>query len=225
MSQRMVYQTEETRQKILVTAEAMFIEKGFFETQMQDVATAAAISRNSLYRYFHDKGDLGYAVLGMVYARSEPAMDETLREIQANTELNGRDQLHLFLTKWLMNKNLRAELKFMAEFDNYFSGDRIPADFRSRAGGPQPLSVLSKIGDLMIAGVQDGSIRQDIHPKELLPMVVYSLKSLQQLVLLRGSALVDLSERDTKRLLPNMLTVLMDGLKPVLPAEEGHLNP
>ncbi|MCB1729979.1 MAG: helix-turn-helix transcriptional regulator, partial [Halieaceae bacterium] len=61
MSQRMVYQTEETRRKILVAAEAMFIEKGFFDTQMKDVAAAIGISRNSLYRYFHDKGDLGYA--------------------------------------------------------------------------------------------------------------------------------------------------------------------
>ena len=213
----MVYQTEETRQKILVAAEAMFIEKGFFETQMKDVATAVGISRNSLYRYFHDKGDLGYAVLGMVYARSAPGLDQTLKDIRANTELSGREQLHLFLKKWLTNKHLQADVKFMAEFDNYFSGDRIPPDFRSRAGGPQPLSALSRIADLVVAGVQDGSIREDIKPKELLPMVVYSLKTLQQLVLLRGSALVDLSEKDTKRLLPNLLTVLMDGLKPVLP--------
>lgn len=213
----MVYQTEETRRKILAAAEAMFIEKGFFETQMKDVAVAVGISRNSLYRYFHDKGDLGYAVLGMVYARSEPLLDGILEDTRAKSGLSGREQLHLFLKKSLLSKNLRADIKFMAEFDNYFSGNRIPADFRSRAGGPLPISALSKIGDLVIAGVQDGSIRRDITPKELLPMVMYSLKVLQQHVLLRGSALVDLSHTDTERLLPNLLAVLMDGLKPVAP--------
>lgn len=217
MSQRMVYQTEETRQKILVAAQAMFIEKGFFDTQMKDVAAAIGISRNSLYRYFHDKGDLGYAVLGMVYARIEPRLDQALSETRMQTGLNAREQLHLFMQSWLLSKDLRADLTYMAEFDSYFSGNRIPADFHSRAGGPMPTSMLSSMGDLVAAGVQDGSIRQDISPRELLQMLLYAVKSLQQQILLRGSAFVDLFPGDTERLLPNLITVLIDGLKPVKP--------
>ena len=210
----MVYQTEETRRKILVAAEAMFIEKGFFDTQMKDVAAAIGISRNSLYRYFHDKGDLGYAVLGMVYARIEPRLDRILRDTQANTGLSGRERLQLFLNTAFLDSDLRADLTFMAEFDSYFSGNRIPVDFRSRAGGALPASGLSRIGDLVTAGIEDGSIRTDISLQDLLPTVVYSLKALQQHVLLRGSALVGLSPAAAERLLPNLLTVLMDGLKP-----------
>ena len=215
MSQRMVYQIEETRQKILVAAQAMFIEKGFFDTQMKDVAAAIGISRNSLYRYFHDKGDLGYAVFGMVYASIEPRLDQVLSDIRKQVGLNGREQLHLFLQSGLMNEDLLADMTYMAEFDSYFSGNRIPVDFRSRAGGPQPIGMVSRIGDLVDAGVRDGSIRQDISAREILPMVLYAVKSLQQQILLRGSALVDLSPADTERLLPNLIAVLMDGLKPV----------
>ena len=214
MSQRMVYQTEETRRKILVAAEAMFIEKGFFDTQMKDVAAAIGISRNSLYRYFHDKGDLGYAVLGMVYARIEPRLDRILRDTQAIAGLSGRERLQQFLNTAFLDRDLRADLTFMAEFDSYFSGNRIPVDFRSRAGGALPASGLSRIGDLVTAGIEDGSIRTDISRQDLLPTVVYSLKALQQHVLLRGSALVGLSPAAAERLLPNLLTVLMDGLKP-----------
>ena len=210
----MVYQTEETRRKILVAAEAMFIEKGFFDTQMKDVAAAIGISRNSLYRYFHDKGDLGYAVLGMVYARIEPRLDRILRDTQAIAGLSGRERLQQFLNTAFLDRDLRAELTFMAEFDSYFSGNRIPVDFRSRAGGALPASGLSRIGDLVTAGIEDGSIRTDISLQDLLPTVVYSLKALQQHVLLRGSALVGLSPAAAERLLPNLLTVLMDGLKP-----------
>ncbi|MEQ9462458.1 MAG: TetR/AcrR family transcriptional regulator [Haliea sp.] len=217
MSQRMVYQTEETRQKILAAAQAMFIEKGFFDTQMKDVAAAVGISRNSLYRYFHDKGDLGYAVLELVYTRIEPGLDKILREAQANTGMNGRERLRLFLEKGLLNKGLRTDLTFMAEFDTYFSGNRIPANFRSQASRQLPVATISNIGALIIAGVEDGSIRQDIAPEQLLPMVLYSTKALQQHVLLRGQALLDLSRRDTERLLPNLITVLIDGLKPVQP--------
>ena len=210
----MVYQTEETRRKILVAAEAMFIEKGFFDTQMKDVAAAIGISRNSLYRYFHDKGDLGYAVLGMVYARIEPRLDRILRDTQAIAGLSGRERLQQFLNTTFLDRDLRADLTFMAEFDSYFSGNRIPVDFRSRAGGALPASGLSRIGDLVTAGIEDGSIRTDISLQDLLPTVVYSLKALQQHVLLRGSALVGLSPAAAERLLPNLLTVLMDGLKP-----------
>ena len=210
----MVYQTEETRRKILVAAEAMFIEKGFFDTQMKDVAVAIGISRNSLYRYFHDKGDLGYAVLGMVYARIEPRLDRILRDTQAIAGLSGRERLQQFLNTSFLDRDLRADLTFMAEFDSYFSGNRIPVDFRSRAGGALPASGLSRIGDLVTAGIEDGSIRTDISLQDLLPTVVYSLKALQQHVLLRGSALVGLSPAAAERLLPNLLTVLMDGLKP-----------
>jgi hypothetical protein len=46
---------------------------------------------------------------------------------------------------------------------------------------------------------------------------LYAVKSLQQQILLRGSALVDLSPAETERLLPNLITVLMDGLAPVKP--------
>lgn len=210
----MVYQTEETRRKILVAAEAMFIEKGFFDTQMKDVAAAIGISRNSLYRYFHDKGDLGYAVLGMVYARIEPRLDRILRNTQAIAGLSGRERLQQFLNTTFLDRDLREDLTFMAEFDSYFSGNRIPVDFRSRAGGALPASGLSRIGDLVTAGIEDGSIRTDISRQDLLPTVVYSLKALQQHVLLRGSALVGLSPAAAERLLPNLLTVLMDGLKP-----------
>jgi AcrR family transcriptional regulator len=217
MSQRMVYQTEETRQKILVAAQAMFIEKGFFDTQMKDVAVAIGISRNSLYRYFHDKGDLGYAVLGMVYARIEPRLDQVLSETCLQAGLNGREQLQHFLQAGLLREDLRADLTYMAEFDSYFSGNRIPADFRSRAGGSLPLGMISRIGDLVATGVRDGSIRRDISAKALLPMLLYAVKSLQQQILLRGSALVDLSPAETERLLPNLITVLMDGLAPVKP--------
>ena len=79
-------------------------------------------------------------------------------------------------------------------------------------GGLLPKSLMSRIADLVTAGVQDGSIRSDISPGELMPMVIYSVKALQQHVLLRGSALVGLSHRNAQRLLPNLITVLIDGL-------------
>ena len=217
MSQRMVYQTEETREKILVAAEALFIEKGFFDAQMKALAVAVGISRNSLYRYFQDKNDLGYAVLGVVFNRIESRFHLLLTDPVLNAGLCGREQLRMILKTGFLNEDLRADFSFMAEFDAHFSGSRIPPDFESRVGTSVSTSMWSRVGEIVAAGMADGSIRQDFSQSALETLVLYSMKALQGHILLRRSALVGLSSDEVNQLVPNLITVLIDGLKPTEP--------
>ena len=213
----MVYQTEETREKILVAAEALFIEKGFFDAQMKALAVAVGISRNSLYRYFHDKNDLGYAVLGVVFNRIESRFQLLLTDPVLNAGLCGREQLRMILKTGFLNEDLRADFSFMAEFDAHFSGSRIPPDFQSRVGTSVSTSMWSRVGEIVAAGMADGSIRQDFSQNALETLVLYSMKALQGHILLRRSALVGLSSDEVNQLVPNLITVLIDGLKPTEP--------
>ena len=213
----MVYQTEETREKILVAAEALFIEKGFFDVQMKALAVAVGISRNSLYRYFQDKNDLGYAVLGVVFNRIESRFHLLLTDPVLNAGLCGREQLRMILKTGFLNEDLRADFSFMAEFDAHFSGSRIPPDFQSRVGTSVSTSMWSRVGEIVAAGMADGSIRQDFSQSALETLVLYSMKALQGHILLRRSALVGLSSDEVNQLVPNLITVLIDGLKPTEP--------
>jgi len=213
----MVYQTEETREKILVAAEALFIEKGFFDVQMKALAVAVGISRNSLYRYFHDKNDLGYAVLGVVFNRIESRFHLLLTDPVLNAGLCGREQLRIVLKTGFLNEDLRADFSFMAEFDAHFSGSRIPPDFQSRVGTSVSTSMWSRVGEIVATGIADGSIRQDFSQSALETLVLYSMKALQGHILLRRSALVGLSSDEVNQLVPNLITVLIDGLKPTEP--------
>lgn len=213
----MVYQTEETREKILVAAEALFIEKGFFDVQMKALAVAVGISRNSLYRYFQDKNDLGYAVLGVVLNRIESRFQLLLTDPVLNARLCGREQLRMVLKTGFLNEDLRADFSFMAEFDAHFSGSRIPPDFESRVGTSVSTSMWSRVGEIVAAGMADGSIRQDFSQSALETLVLYSMKALQGHILLRRSALVGLSSAEVNQLVPNLITVLIDGLKPTEP--------
>ena len=217
MSQRMVYQTEETRQKILVAAETLFVEDGFFDAQMKEIAVAVGISRNSLYRYFQDKNDLGYAVLGVVFNRIESYFDLLLTDPVLNAGLCGREQLRMILQAGFLNDDLRADFSFMAEFDAHFSGSRIPVDFQSRIGTSVSTSMWSRVGEIVATGMADGSIRQDFNLNALEALVLYSVKALQGHILLRRSALVGLSSAEVNQLVPNLITVLIDGLKPTEP--------
>ena len=213
----MVYQTEETREKILVAAEALFIEKGFFDAQMKALAVAVGISRNSLYRYFQDKNDLGYAVLGVVFNRIESRFHLLLTDPVLNAGLCGREQLRMVLKTGFLNEDLRADFSFMAEFDAHFSGSRIPPDFQSRVGTSVSTSMWSRVGEIVATGMADGSIRQDFSQSALETLVLYSMKALQGHILLRRSALVGLSSDEVNQLVPNLITVLIDGLKPTEP--------
>lgn len=213
----MVYQTEETREKILVAAEALFIEKGFFDAQMKALAVAVGISRNSLYRYFQDKNDLGYAVLGVVLNRIESRFHLLLTDPVLNAGLCGREQLRIVLKTGFLNEDLRADFSFMAEFDAHFSGSRIPPDFQSRVGTSVSTSMWSRVGEIVATGMADGSIRQDFNQSALEALVLYSMKALQGHILLRRSALVGLSSDEVNQLVPNLITVLIDGLKPTEP--------
>ena len=213
----MVYQTEETREKILVAAEALFIEKGFFDVQMKALAVAVGISRNSLYRYFQDKNDLGYAVLGVVFNRIESRFHLLLTDPVLNAGLCGREQLRIVLKTGFLNEDLRADFSFMAEFDAHFSGSRIPPDFQSRVGTSVSTSMWSRVGEIVATGMADGSIRQDFNQSALEALVLYSMKALQGHILLRRSALVGLSSDEVNQLVPNLITVLIDGLKPTEP--------
>ena len=213
----MVYQTEETREKILVAAEALFIEKGFFDAQMKALAVAVGISRNSLYRYFQDKNDLGYAVLGVVLNRIESRFQLLLTDPVLNAGLCGREQLRMVLKTGFLNEDLRADFSFMAEFDAHFSGSRIPPDFQSRVGTSVSTSMWSRVGEIVATGMADGSIRQDFNLSALEALVLYSVKALQGQILMRRSALVGLSSDEVNQLVPNLITVLIDGLKPTEP--------
>ena len=214
MSQRMVYQTEETRQKILVAAETLFVEKGFFDAQMKELAVAVGISRNSLYRYFQDKNDLGYAVLGVIFKRIESHFNLLLTDPVLNAGLCGRERLRMVLKAGFLNEDLRLDFSFMAEFDAHFSGSRVPVDFQSRVGTSVSTAMWSRVGEIVAAGIADGSIRQDFSQNALESLVLYSMKALQGHILLRRSALVGLSSDEANQLLPNLISVLIDGLKP-----------
>jgi len=82
---RMIYQTDQTRSKILVVARALFTERGLFDTQMLDVAAALGMSRTTLYRYFQDKLDLALAIVQILMAEitgawTDPGPGHTSRD-------------------------------------------------------------------------------------------------------------------------------------------------
>jgi len=218
MQQRMIYQVEETREKILQVAEELFLEQGFFDTQMKDVAVQMGMSRHTLYRYFRDKADLGYTILGKIFAKLIVQIEEELERYLAHKTESGasasaREQLINCLEGSFTNPKNQTDLRFMAEFDAFYSGRRIPEDFVDKITIDYD-RFLELVEKLLRRGIEEGSIRNDIDPWALFNTCAYSMKILQQMMIGRGGALLGLSEESEQQLMQTLVQLLMDGLKP-----------
>jgi TetR/AcrR family transcriptional regulator len=69
---------ERTRAAVLEAAEAIFAEKGFAATRLEDVADRVGIRRASIVYYFKDKKELYHAVLASVFGGLLAKIDAAL---------------------------------------------------------------------------------------------------------------------------------------------------
>jgi TetR/AcrR family transcriptional regulator len=69
---------ERTRAAVLEAAEAIFADKGFAATRLEDVADRVGIRRASIVYYFRDKQELYHAVLASVFGGLHARISEAL---------------------------------------------------------------------------------------------------------------------------------------------------
>lgn len=79
--------TEETRAKILDAAEAVFSEKGFEKTQLEEVAARAGFTRGAIYAHYAGKEDLFLALVDQRVLRKLNVMRQA---IEAEPEMAKR---------------------------------------------------------------------------------------------------------------------------------------
>jgi AcrR family transcriptional regulator len=70
------------REQILVAARKCFIERGYYPTRMEDIASAAGLSKGGVYFHFESKGQVFDALVQEEYARSM----EFLRTVSGGSE-------------------------------------------------------------------------------------------------------------------------------------------
>ena len=208
---RMVYQTEDTRNRILARAEEVFVTRGFFDAQMKDIADAVGMSRHTLYRYYQNKIDLGMAIANKIMVAQSHWLCERIDALLKDSERPGFDRLSEFLLSDAMRLMEGEDGRFLAEFDAYFSNHRAPADFQERLSDPAFARLIEGIRELIQIGQADGSVRMDVTEKHLV-QVLTGLKAVQKEVLLRGELLWGLNEGEVDKLPYQLAQMLVGGL-------------
>ncbi len=213
MSQRMIYQTEETRSQILTVAEQLFLERGFFDTQMKDVAEAVGMSRNTLYRYYRDKTDLGLAILDAVLKHLLDDFRAALAGAAGRPFADCREQLTWVLEEVVLRQDHDTALRYIVEFDIYHSGNRVPVDFVAPRNQSPWAPIGAEFAAIIRAGIREGSIRDDFTPERLIEVIFIATKVMQQELLMRQASLRGSAEQ----MVQTLLILLTDGLKPQTP--------
>lgn len=76
---------EERQQTILAAAQKVFVEHGYHNAAMDEIATAAGVSKPIVYQYFPGKHDLYLALLERNVSFLVSALETTLTESEAET--------------------------------------------------------------------------------------------------------------------------------------------
>lgn len=80
---------DKKKEHILTMATALFLDKGFRNTSVQDIALACNMSKATIYKYFSSKEELGLAVALFINEQ----MREACRSILETPALNGCEKL------------------------------------------------------------------------------------------------------------------------------------
>ncbi len=143
---------EETRSNIVDYAIALFKEKGFPETSMEEIAEKVDISKATLYNYFPDKGSILAAYFQTVTAQYGKEIKERLAD----------------------NRGIREKLNNLLDFKSRIFGDDLELTafyFRYRLqtfleGDPFNNPLRSGLEDIVLelfaAAREQGEIRDDI---------------------------------------------------------------
>lgn len=147
---------ERTVQKILDTAEQLFIEKGYDRASLQDIIQATGLSKGAIYHHFASKEDIFYTVCDRIGRRNA----QVLSQVRDDPSLNGLDKLRTIFQVSLQPER-QAKMFCMMPYlmDN---AKFLVTELRSIFTEVVP----GFIEPILRQGMADGSIRTD-HPKEL----------------------------------------------------------
>lgn len=99
-------QDKETREKLIESAKAEFMEKGYNKASLRTICANAGVTTGALYFFFKDKADLYRAILGKpveeLFKIMQAHFDED-NKIVASPDYNGEDDDHSEIAQLLIH--------------------------------------------------------------------------------------------------------------------------
>jgi AcrR family transcriptional regulator len=152
---------QQTREKVLAAARAMFIERGFEGATIRDIAQAAGMSTGAVFASFADKNELFFEVVGQDNA--------ALQQVMEDASANARD-LHAALMG-AITANFDFNLKRLPLVQGLMAAAWVddPVFQAQRAALTKPIFDL--LTTIIVRHVERGETAEDVTPQLLLDTV------------------------------------------------------
>ncbi|MDF1515091.1 MAG: TetR/AcrR family transcriptional regulator, partial [Anaerolineae bacterium] len=149
---------ENQLERILEAAEALFIQEGIDNVSLSAIASAARLSRKTLYVYFSNKEDIAWAIMQNLV--DEKTTDMVLPQIPEGSGFQRVEFYMLHMVNRLVT--YPEHMRFISEFSTLYAREGEPTRVR------QMFARGGKVLNQMIQqGIEDGSIRPDVEQKRL----------------------------------------------------------
>lgn len=167
ITERKEREKEAKRETMLKAAEALILEKGLEQLNMDEVASRAEVSKGSLYQYFSNKNDL---VLG-ICNKATTLLSQEISKVLTK-DLPGIELVHMIGSTFMTFVNDHPEyFRAMRFHDNMKETNQLEES--KYLGGCQENmhSSFTYMVRAIQIGIQDGSINPSFEPKELAVLI------------------------------------------------------
>ena len=114
------------RERVIDAAFTLFVQRGYADVSMQQIADEASITKATLYHHFRDKQDLYLATMRMAFTRNqatllerlgpEPDMPFLIREVLAFVLESKRADIQRLMADFHQHVDKETQQRFWAEF-------------------------------------------------------------------------------------------------------------
>lgn len=170
------------REQIMEAAEAMFSEKGFSQTTIEDISKASAYSRRTIYAYFESKED----ILHNIIAKGLQSLKQDIeRDLQENT-----DFLETYFA--ICNSMKRYQIECPHSLESVMRANTGNLDLSSSSNAVQQiLSLGTDINNLLSEFIEGGRgqgiVRREVKPMQSVYILWSGITSLLTLIETKGA--------------------------------------
>lgn len=157
---------EERREDIVNTAEKLFLARGYDGVAMEEIAKELGINKALLYYYFKDKASLYFAVV-------LPGQKQLVASYKAIVE-SGRASFEKLIALATAYFEFSKKYPDFNRVFNYTISEtaRLESGEAAKEVTDLQLEAISLMRDAVKAGIDDGTIRNDLDPLEIVVFII-----------------------------------------------------
>ncbi|WP_461611698.1 TetR/AcrR family transcriptional regulator [Cytobacillus kochii] len=157
------------REKILQSAEILFVENGIEKTTMNDIAVKAEMGVATIFRHFPKKD----MIVDEVAAEKLKILLSFMEELSKKEDISYLEKITYLLDFFIFhsNKESGALPKILDYIVNYIAVNNFSFE-ENRCYLNVRDQLFSLFFDMIDAGANDGTIRSDINAREVIPTII-----------------------------------------------------